>query len=64
MAYIVEPKEYREEYEEPCLNCFKQIHYARSEAEWINKRYGYGYFIKCPNCGEYMKVSFISSLLC
>lgn len=51
-------------YEEPCMTCFRQIRYHKSEAI-IDRRYtALGYCITCPNCNNPMRVSFTNAKLC
>jgi hypothetical protein len=67
MAYVVEHYIHDYSWEEPCMSCFKQIHY--NESEIVNGFYNddctaSGFFIYCPHCGNKMKVSRTNVTLC
>ena len=71
MAYVV--GEYQGEgWEEPCMSCFKQIHYTNDDISKKIKQhneipndvmYEYNYIL-CPNCGKEMEVHRVDVMLC
>lgn len=67
MAYVIKYNSKNEpSYEEPCMKCFKQIHYSESEIqhEFLPNYTQKVDYILCPNCGNVMKVDRINRILC
>jgi uncharacterized protein with PIN domain len=67
MAHVVPDIEDKQSWEEPCMNCYKQIHYTEDDIinGFINEDCtASGYFIYCPNCGKKMRVSRTNIALC
>jgi hypothetical protein len=71
MAFVVNTYT-KDNWEEPCMNCFKQICYSEEDIQikmvQDNKipndvMHAIGYII-CPSCGKEMKVHRTDTLLC
>lgn len=71
MAFIVNTY-LKDSWEEPCMNCFKQICYSeedimkkiKQDNEIPNDVMHEVNYIICPNCGREMEVHRIDTLLC
>jgi hypothetical protein len=68
MAYIVGELQ-KEFWEEPCMSCFKQIHYTKDDIlhkkEVLNEDVTIDIdYIICPSCEKEMEVHKVDTMLC